>query len=75
MPMKPVPTYIDGKGNTVTFARLGEGYPGFTHRVIINRVSVGLLSQKFKPNAKAAEYFLKEHGAKAGVQTPADCVG
>lgn len=66
MAMRLIPTYFDDNGNTVTFVKLGAGYPPpFTHRVIINRVAVGMLSQDYKPSAKVAEFFLKEHGHKA----------
>lgn len=60
MVLKLVPTYSDGT-NTVTFVNLapkqGER-PGFSHRVIVNRKSVGFLHKHHRPNRKNAEYFL-----------------
>lgn len=60
MTLKAVPTYSDGK-HTVTFVALDPtqgSRPSFTHRVIINRKSVGFLNKDHKPSLKSAEYFL-----------------
>lgn len=71
--MKFVPTYIDGQ-NEVRFCPLDPAQgalPGFSHRVIINRKSVGFLSDKYRPSAKVAAFWLKEHGHKVGVGSAA----
>lgn len=63
MTLKAVPTYSDGK-HTVTFVALDPAkgaMPGFTHRVIINRKSVGFLNKDHKPSLKSAEYFLSKY--------------
>ncbi len=73
MAMRFVPTYLDGS-NEVRFVPLDPAagaLPGFTHRVIINRCSVGFLSERFKPSAKVAAFWLGEHGHKAGVKATA----
>ena len=68
MALKMIPTYGDGT-NEVRFIAIDHSkgaMPGFTHRIIVNRVSVGFLSAKFKPSAKVAEFFLqKRQGAGA----------
>lgn len=63
MALKLVPTYSDGT-NTVTFVDLDPkrgARPGFSHRVIVNKKSVGFLQQGHRPNRKSAEYFLKSY--------------
>jgi len=65
---KMIPTYSDGS-NEIRFLPLDQSkgaLPGFTHRVIINRRSVGFLADTHKPSAKVAEFWMKEHGHKAG---------
>lgn len=63
MTLKAVPTYSDGT-HTVTFVALNPAQgsrPGFTHRVIINRKSVGFLNKDHKPSLKTARYYLDKH--------------
>lgn len=65
--MKCIPVYSDGT-NEVRFLRLDPAkgsFPGFTHRVILNRRSIGFLSENHKPSAKAAAFYVAEHGHKA----------
>lgn len=66
---KQIPTYSDGT-NEIRFLPLNPSkgaLPGFTHRVIINRRSVGFLAASHKPSAKVAEFWMKEYGHKAEV--------
>lgn len=67
MIFRHIPTYSDGK-NEVRFQPLNPAdgaLPGFTHRVIINRRSVGFLAETHKPSARVARWWFGEHGAKA----------
>lgn len=66
--MKMVPTFhclVDGFGYTIQFAALtleGDGArPGFTHRVIVNRHSVGFLAEGQRPSRKSARFFLDKY--------------
>lgn len=73
MAMREVPTYRDDCGNMVVFVKFASDYnmPGFTHRVIVNRTSVGFLKEGFKPSAKAADFFLQKLQEKVAVRKQA----
>jgi hypothetical protein len=55
------PTFV-ADGRTVQFVPC-TGVPGFTHRVIVDRERVGFLANGFRPNAKAAVYYLSDEFA------------
>lgn len=63
MVLKLIPTYSDGT-NQIAFIPLDPAkgaMPGFSHRVIVNRKSVGFLNKGHKPNLKSAEFFLQSY--------------
>lgn len=66
--MKLVPTFhcrVDGFGYTIQFLALNPEHdgarPGYTHRVTVNKHSVGFLAEAHRPSRKAARYFLDMH--------------
>jgi hypothetical protein len=63
-PMHAIPTYEDEQGNVVAFRKV-QGFPGFTHRVIVNGKQSGWLAREFKPSAANATYFLTEAQRKS----------
>lgn len=64
--MRFIPTYTEAS-NEVRFVPLDPAngaLPGFTHRVIVNRHSIGFQAEGFKPSAKAARFWLGEYARK-----------
>jgi hypothetical protein len=57
--MTRIPTYFHD-GRQIQFWP-EKRVPGFTHRVVIDRVAVDWLAQEYKPNGTAARFFLEKH--------------
>ena len=61
MKLRKIHKYIrDPDRATIEFIPFA-GAPGFTHRVVINRVAVDWLGDQHKPNRAAAIYYLDKH--------------
>lgn len=56
------PMFVTADGRSVQFVPCAD-VPGFTHRVIVDRERVGFLAASFRPNAKAAAYYLSDEFA------------
>lgn len=63
--IKYVPTYHVGSTDVLQFLPLPKrGVPGFTHRVILNGVSVDWLGDNASPSLKTARYYAVKHCEK-----------
>jgi len=62
---KPIPTYLDERGNVVQFFPIPKDrpIPGFSHRCAINGHAVkAWFVQDRRPSKDDAEYFFEKYG-------------